>query len=303
MNKDELKAAALDRWPSLLQQVAGIDSQFTSSNKHGPCPKCDGVDRWRFTDREGSGSAICNQCGKFGDGIAVIQWFKGIEFTAACSLVAEALGGKFESSSKGNGKPKKKEKHASPVESIATLSSGNREAFARDFARAKPGCSVEQIMRCKFAAARWPVKAKLEHQVEVLAFVSVKPPGLKDHSFILYRRNGQPFKAYGSLGERKAHILGATAAGQNDGLVIVGSVDEFKTANLVFKCEGLPDALAVASVLQPGEVAVSNMCGADSFLASWKPAFEGKQVIIIGDNDPNGAGLIGANKVAKALLQ
>jgi phage/plasmid primase-like uncharacterized protein len=40
----------------------------------------------------GEGGAICNQCGKFGDGIAVVQWYLGIGFPEAIKRVAEFLG-------------------------------------------------------------------------------------------------------------------------------------------------------------------------------------------------------------------
>ena len=50
------------RWPDLLQQLGGLSAdQLTDT--HQPCPLCGGTDRYRFDDKDGSGSWYCNQCG------------------------------------------------------------------------------------------------------------------------------------------------------------------------------------------------------------------------------------------------
>jgi putative DNA primase/helicase len=45
---------ARGRWREILPQL-GIDPRFLS-NKQGPCPMCGGKTRFRFDDRDGSGS-------------------------------------------------------------------------------------------------------------------------------------------------------------------------------------------------------------------------------------------------------
>lgn len=91
---EEVKAAANGNWPAILNRVAGIDDDFLNARSHGPCPKCGGADRWRFTDsaKSGNGGGICNQCGKFGDGFAVVQWYLGVGFLEAVEKVAIFLG-------------------------------------------------------------------------------------------------------------------------------------------------------------------------------------------------------------------
>jgi putative DNA primase/helicase len=58
---------ARNRWREILPRL-GVDTQFLT-NRHGPCPLCGGKDRFRFDDRDGSGSYICGQCGA---GVGVI---------------------------------------------------------------------------------------------------------------------------------------------------------------------------------------------------------------------------------------
>jgi len=64
----DVAAAAIGRWPDLLTAV-GIDTPF--SGKHGPCPACGGKDRFRFDNKGGRGTWICNQCGA-GDGLDLV---------------------------------------------------------------------------------------------------------------------------------------------------------------------------------------------------------------------------------------
>jgi len=88
----QVKANAQWYWPAVIEKVAGIGEDYLTTN-HGPCPKCGGADRWRvFEDFSQTGGAICNQCGKFGDGLAVIQWFTGLAFPAVLEKVAEFTG-------------------------------------------------------------------------------------------------------------------------------------------------------------------------------------------------------------------
>jgi hypothetical protein len=89
---NDVKAAAVGHWPAIINRVAGIEDDYLSTT-HGPCPKCGGNDRWRvFDDFQEKGGGVCNQCGKFGDGLAVILWYCGIGFPETVKRVAEFLG-------------------------------------------------------------------------------------------------------------------------------------------------------------------------------------------------------------------
>ena len=75
---------ATGRWPGILMHY-GIEERFLS-NKHGECPLCGGKDRYRFDDKLGRGSWICNQCGA-GDGFSLLEKFKGWTFKEAAYQV------------------------------------------------------------------------------------------------------------------------------------------------------------------------------------------------------------------------
>lgn len=55
-----ITAAARGRWPVILQML-GVD--VPDGGRHGPCPKCEGKDRFRMDDLEGRGTWICSHCG------------------------------------------------------------------------------------------------------------------------------------------------------------------------------------------------------------------------------------------------
>jgi len=88
----DVKRAAFGRWPEVLTSVAGIGDDYLSG-RAGPCPKCGGTDRFRFSNHNGNGSIICNQCGKgLGDGIDATVWAQGISQGEAIRRIGDYLG-------------------------------------------------------------------------------------------------------------------------------------------------------------------------------------------------------------------
>src|SRR5262249_9495585 len=80
---------ARHRWREILPQL-GIETTFLQ-NRHGPCPLCGGRDRFRFDDRDGSGSYYCNQCGA-GSGIILIRKKHGWDHKTVCDRIDEIIG-------------------------------------------------------------------------------------------------------------------------------------------------------------------------------------------------------------------
>jgi putative DNA primase/helicase len=88
MNGETIERARY-RWREILPRL-GVDTRFLV-NKHGPCPSCRGKDRFRFDDKDGSGSYYCNQCGA-GTGIILIRKLKGWSHKEACDEIDKILG-------------------------------------------------------------------------------------------------------------------------------------------------------------------------------------------------------------------
>jgi putative DNA primase/helicase len=81
--------AARGHWPDILVRF-GIDESYLR-NRHGPCPLCGGRDRFRFDDKNGSGSYFCNQCGP-GDGITLLRKLKDWDFATAAREIDAVIG-------------------------------------------------------------------------------------------------------------------------------------------------------------------------------------------------------------------
>ncbi|HGN2971857.1 TPA: DUF927 domain-containing protein [Proteus mirabilis] len=60
-------------------------------NTHTACPHCGGKDRFRFDNKDGNGTFICNQCGS-GDGLDLVQRVLGVSVTEAAKEVANIIG-------------------------------------------------------------------------------------------------------------------------------------------------------------------------------------------------------------------
>lgn len=91
MNHDinDVNEAARGQWPYILSVLGGVDANFLR-NKHGPCPLCGGRDRYRFDDKDGSGSYLCSQCGA-GYGFHLFERFTGMGFKDAVNAIGNFL--------------------------------------------------------------------------------------------------------------------------------------------------------------------------------------------------------------------
>ncbi len=89
---ERVKSAARGQWPDILAAVGGFSAD-NLNGRNGPCPKCDGTDRFRFIDKE-AGAVLCNQCFNEGngDGLSAIQWRNDWTFSETIKAVAAHLG-------------------------------------------------------------------------------------------------------------------------------------------------------------------------------------------------------------------
>ncbi|WP_312715292.1 primase-helicase zinc-binding domain-containing protein, partial [Escherichia coli] len=58
---------------------------------HQACPVCGGSDRFRFDDKEGRGTWLCNQCGA-GDGLKLVEKVFGVTASEAAGKVNAVTG-------------------------------------------------------------------------------------------------------------------------------------------------------------------------------------------------------------------
>lgn len=155
----------------------------------------------------------------------------------------------------------------------------------------KPPIMPEAAMRAGAKYCCFPAKSK---QFSCIALFGYLPSDWKNPAaVILYKLDGSEFDAHKGLPKRKAHLV----RGSQDALILVGTPDELAAAHTVLKCEGPPDALAIAPHLPAGWIACTNACGANSFSDELAEAFRGKRLFVCGDADNagrDGVGVVGA---------
>jgi putative DNA primase/helicase len=94
MNAPAVKAIARGHWSGILSRLAPIlEAALARPGRHVPCPIHGGKDGFRvFNDVDLSGGGICNTCGSFSDGFALLMWANDWGFRAALDAVARSLG-------------------------------------------------------------------------------------------------------------------------------------------------------------------------------------------------------------------
>ncbi|MEQ9010077.1 toprim domain-containing protein [Algiphilus sp.] len=87
-----VRERATGKWHGILRSL-GVPVEALR-NRHGPCPGCGGVDRFRFDDRDGRGTFVCGGGGDrlAGDGFTLLQHVFGLRFPEAVDAVARDLG-------------------------------------------------------------------------------------------------------------------------------------------------------------------------------------------------------------------
>jgi putative DNA primase/helicase len=82
---------ARGRWSGILAAL-GLEQKFLNG-KHGPCPLCGGKDRYRWTNKDGSGSFYCSQCSQTQNtGVDLVMKFKQLNFLEAKRLIEGVIG-------------------------------------------------------------------------------------------------------------------------------------------------------------------------------------------------------------------
>jgi putative DNA primase/helicase len=131
---------ATGRWREILPQL-GIATPFLV-NRHGPCPLCGGKDRFRFDDRNGSGSYYCNQCGP-GHGLLLIQKLHGWTYATACSEVDKIIG----STPPRQHAPRETDREHRHRKLVTLLTEADAQAVVEKYLRRRGLSTVPSVLR------------------------------------------------------------------------------------------------------------------------------------------------------------
>lgn len=264
----DVRAAAAGRWVDVLIAI-GFPADVLDE-KHHPCPKCGGTDRFRLIDR-GRGSVFCNQClnKKNGDGFAALQWWLGCDFQDAVQQVADYLGISTSSGSK-------KGKRADPAADLEWRPWSTD--MANIFCGKKTGVTESALLAAGAKLARY----KRSYTVIALPIIGESLDTTKPVGWCLYNAMGHELPKWNKDGEIVGLVKTKITYGSEPGLIGLHAIERLKATGLVdvvWKTEGSSDMLALAAsipeALRDRHVVVTNSNGARQRMG-WMAGFLGR---------------------------
>jgi len=269
--------AARGKWRGILLQI-GIEERFLR-DKHGPCPMCGGLDRYRWDNKGGTGSYICGQCGA-GNGFDLAMNVLNMGFVEVAKLVDGIVGNV-------KAEPiRKPMDDAKRVELLNTL-----------WAQSK--LLVRTDLVCRYLSARGIV---LTERLEALRFhPRCRAPDGSEHPAMLAmvtNSDGTPVTIHRTfLGDGcKANMASPRALMPGeipDGAAIQLSAP-FEKMGIA---EGIETALAASLKFGIPVWAAIN----STMMKKWEPPVIAREIVVFGDNDPKFGGAAAAYTLAHKL--
>jgi putative DNA primase/helicase len=275
--------AAKGKWRGILLEL-GVPSSFLNG-KHGPCPLCDGKDRFRFDNKEGKGTYICSQCGA-GDGMSLAIKYTGKEFREVASEIDRILGNK----------------KFSPDQIKREISDESRIRYLRKVAsmcqRIEPGSVADTYLKSRgLGDTQYPKALRLIPSLNdgeggtrpCLIGIVQAPDGSNATLHRTYLEHNGSGKAEAMLSPRK---------------IMPGSVPDGSAIRLsdwvpgpIGIAEGIETALAASILFEIPVWAAIN----STMLEKWIPPEGAEDITIFGDNDAAFGGQASAYRLAHNL--
>lgn len=282
IHHEKTVVAAKGKWRGVLLHL-GIPSSALR-DKHGPCPMCGGEDRFRFDNKEGRGTYICNQCGA-GDGMKLACDFTRRPFAEIATQIDGILGNV---------------KADAPVRPAMTEDDrlqALRAAWA-DSRPVKPGDLVDVYLRARglgerayppalrFAPALRDGEGGIRPAMLALVGLYGRKPTSMHRTFL--RADGG---AKAEMGSPRKMMPGELP----DGCCV--QLSEWTGGGVLGIAEGIETAMAASSYFN---VPVWSAINA-TMMAKWLPPPGCEEVVIFGDNDASFAGHAAAYRLAHRL--
>lgn len=282
MHHEKTVIAAKGKWRGILLHL-GIPSSALR-DKHGPCPMCGGEDRFRFDNKEGRGTYICNQCGA-GDGMKLAVDFTGRPFAEVASQIDAIIG-----NVKGDDPPRP-----------AMDADERRMALRRAWVESRPvteGDLVDIYLRSRglgerayppalrFAPALRDGEGGVRPAMLALVGVHGQRPVSLHRTFL---------RADGGAKAEMASPRKMMPGDLPDAACVV--LSEWTGSGPLGIAEGIETAMAASARFDvPCWAAISA-----AMLAKWLPPDGCSEVVVFGDHDPTYAGHAAAYRLAQRL--
>ena len=278
---DKIKKECIGKWRGIFSALGVLVPE--NPKDHGPCPICGAGNnghRFRFDDRNGSGSWICNQCGS-GDGWAMVQLKFGWTFIDSVARVNEIVGTvEFEPSPKEEDASKKRERMNSLWKSSKPIDGGD---CASKYLRSRGiaiGADPTQVRYCLACP-----------EPETMSTMRAMVAMVRDN------KTGDPIgmhRTYLSDDFKKADLKSPK---KSIGKMACGSIRLMPVTDTVGIAEGIETALSASQLFDIPCWSSIDAGGMESFF----PPDGVRKVVIFGDNDANFKGQSSAYRLANKL--
>lgn len=282
-NRPSLRDRGHGRWPGILAAL-GAPAAILNTRKHHPCPWCGGKDRFRFTDKDGSGAFFCGQCGRH-SAIDYLMQINGWDFAQAATEI-EGILGEVKFNPAGARTCDRKARNA-----MQKLWDQGRPIERGDFVDlwfSRRGVGQQSY-------SRWLRKVdKCEH---------INAEGHKSWHPAMIAKIVAPDGAPANIHRTYLTASGEKAPVDTVRKVMAGGIAKgsairlFDAGPVLGVAEGIETALAASEIFR---VPVWSMIST-TILSNWQPPEGVQQVIIFGDNDPQFGGQAAASALAHRL--
>lgn len=270
--------AARGKWKGILVHF-GMPEAFLK-NEHGPCPICNGKDRFRFDDREGDGTYFCSQC-EPGTGMRLLMEFKHWDFPRAAREV-DAIVGNIHAA---QAQEKKAEVNKATImrrmwREALPVSPGDPVWRYLESRCGDPGAFLQDI---RFHPKLWHSLDKRTHPAMIARMIDLSGPKVIGIHRTYLTPDGRK-AAVDPVRKSYGEVLPVRLGGVQERLGIA---------------EGIETAICAAKVFRLPVWAGISANG----IKAWEPPPEVKAVVICGDNDENYTGQEAAFSLAHRLTR
>ncbi|MDI3336860.1 toprim domain-containing protein [Defluviimonas aestuarii] len=285
----ETRDLARGRWTELLLRL-GIDASFLM-DRHGPCPICGGKDRFRFDDKNGRGTFICNQCGA-GDGFDLLMKYFRWTFKDSAQAVRRVLGAEL---------PSLTRKISSAKRNMEATDRKGLEYLWRSARPIESGDPVDKYLRSrKLSWNVWPLDLRFCEKCRLSRGDGQAEQMLPAMLALVRDPEGRPVNIQKTFLGSQGKARFATTRRLMPGCIPSGaSIRLSPPTPVIGIAEGVETALAAASLFGlPVWSALNAAC-----LQKWVPPLSVRKVVVFADNDANGTGQGAATRLLTRLIE